>query len=426
MWGETHPGPTPTPPTHPHPAGHRPTDRSTNEILFFFSAVFMCALVFCVVATATAVRLPMVRTVSSYGSTTFSAAVVPAAEDGDSKKWPPIVMLPPIGVGIDRTFCGRFVDAWAADEAGELHVIDVLGMGDSTPKPVMKRSLTGGWDVPPRTPEEWARQTLHYVREEVGEPCVIVGQSNLCTVALECSRLDSEQLVRGIVLLGPPAVEALTIDKPHEAIDKVWRITGSPIGAALYRFARRKAFLASFSKKNLFADPAQVDDDYLETCAAGASDADTRHAVFSFVAGTWRKDYRALLNELAIPTLVISGRDVGASAADGGGVGKAPPPPKPEASEVDRTSFGNLLKWFKVWRRSDEQEAGRFDQVGRDLGMDPEAKLRDYVGAMGAAAAAGCVETALLPGWNVLVYESPAELAACIGGFVRRRFGGRD
>ena len=103
-------------------------------------------------------------------------------------------------------------------------------------------------------------------------------------------------------------------------------------------------------------------------------------------------------------------------------MGKAPPPPKPEASEVDRTSFGNLLKWFKVWRRSDEQEAGRFDQVGRDLGMDPEAKLRDYVGAMGAAAAAGCVETALLPGWNVLVYESPAELAACIGGFVRRRW----
>eukprot|EP00966_Prymnesium_polylepis_P286470 6617607-Prymnesium_polylepis.1 len=36
---------------------------------------------------------------------------------------------------------------------------------------------------------------------------------------------------------------------------------------------------------------------------------------------------------------------------------------------------------------------------------------------MAAADAAGSLETALLPGWNVLVYESPRELAAYIGGF---------
>ena len=42
------------------------------------------------------------------------------------------------------------------------------------------------------------------------------------------------------------------------ACSQVWRIVGSPVGAALFRFARRKPFLASFSKKNLFADPALV------------------------------------------------------------------------------------------------------------------------------------------------------------------------
>ena len=131
-----------------------------------------------------------------------------------------------------------------------------------------------------------------------------------------------------------------------------------------------------------------------------------------------------MLGSLTLPTLVISGRDVGAGAAEGGGVGNAPTaPPKPAAEEVDKTSFGNLLKWFKVWKRGDDQEAGRFDQVGRDLGMDPEAKLKDYVAAMPAAQEAGSIETALLPGWNVLVYESPEELATCISGFVRRRFG---
>ena len=166
-----------------------------------------------------------------------------------------------------------------------------------------------------------------------------------------------------------------------------------------------------------------MDDVYLETCAQGAADASTRHAVFSFVAGTWRQDYTTLLSSLTLPTLIISGRDVGADAVGGAGVGKAPPPPKPEASEVDKTSFGGLLSWFKVWKKDKNQDAGRFDQVGRDLGLDPELKLRDYVSAMSAADTAGCVETALLPGWNVLVYESPRELAACIGRFIGRRFG---
>jgi len=335
-------------------------------------------------------------------------------------------------VGIDRTFCGRFLDAWAADESAgsALHAIDVIGMGDSTPKPKMYRRLMGGWEAPPRTPREWAEQVVAYVDEEIGEAAVIMGQSNLCTVALEAAALRPSS-VCGVILLGPPAVEALSLDKPDESIAKIWRIVGSPIGAALYRFARRKAFLGSFSKKNLFAKPDQVDDTYLDVCAAGAADADTRHAVFSFVAGTWRQDYRPLLAALTTPTLILSGRDVGPAASTGGGVGNAEAAPTAEASDggsrvqasdVDKTSFGNLLRWFAVWRKGRDQKAGTFDQVARDLGVDPEAKLRDFVKAMPAAQAASSIETALLPGWNVLVYESPEPLAQSVSGFVSRRF----
>ena len=348
---------------------------------------------------------------------TYSVTVVPAVESNQ----PPIVLLPPIGVGIDRTFCGKLIDVWAAQPSRPaLHSIDVIGMGDSAPKPKMKRTLKGGWVEPPRTPKEWAEQVVAYVRDELKEPAVVVGQSNLCTVALEAARLDPSA-VCGIALVGPPAIEALSIDKPQEKIDKVWKITGTPVGAALFRWARRKPFLSSFSKKNLFADPEQVDDAYLDICSAGARDADTRHAIFSFVAGTWRQDYRPLLATLETPTLILSGRDVGAS----GGVGKAPPSPPP-ADTVDKTSFGGLLKWFAVFKPGGNQEAGRFDQVGRDLGMDPEAKLRDFVEAMPAAQKAGTVETALLGGWNVLVYESPEELGQNLAGFVKRRFEGSN
>ena len=231
-----------------------------------------------------AVSLVSTRTIA-YGGTTYSASIVPASKPN----LPPLVLLPPIGVGIDRTFCGRFLEAWAEAAPGSaLHAIDVIGMGDSQPKPKMKRPF-GGWDEPPRTPAEWAEQTLSYIRDEVGEPCVVVGQSNLCAVALEAAAKSGGEGrggVSGIVLIGPPAIEALSIDKPQEKIDKVWRLVGTPIGAALFRFARRKAFLGSFSHKNLFADPSQVDDAYLDVCEAGAADASSRHAVFSFVAGS--------------------------------------------------------------------------------------------------------------------------------------------
>ena len=369
---------------------------------------------------ALAPTVPITKTIA-YKQYTYSVCVVPPT----LQSLPPVIVLPPIGVGIDRTFCGRLVDAWAQTEAPlpALHTIDVIGMGDSQPKPKMRRTFNGGWAEPPRTPREWAEQVVAYVRDEVGEPAVIVGQSNLCAVALEAAALDP-RAVCGVVLVGPPAVEALSLNKPQESIDKIWRIVGSPVGAALYRFARRKPFLSSFSKKNLFANPEQVDEAYLNVCANGAKDASTRHAVFSFVAGTWRRDYRPLLKELALPTLIVSGRDVGASAAAGGGVGQAPPSPPP-VSAVDRTSFGGLLKWFKVWRGGKDQQAGRFDQVGRDLGLDPELKLRDFVAAMPAASAKGTVQTALLPGWNVLVYESPDELALSLSGWVQESFDGK-
>ena len=57
---------------------------------------------------------------------------------------------------------------------------------------------------------EWAEQVVAYVREEVGGPCVVVGQSNLCAVALEAADMSgADGPVKGVVLVGPPAVEAL-------------------------------------------------------------------------------------------------------------------------------------------------------------------------------------------------------------------------
>ena len=111
----------------------------------------------CLLSLTVALSTPSVRTVS-YKGYTYSAAVVPASQPN----LPPLVLLPPLGVGIDRTFCSRFLDAWAAEPSAgaALHAIDMVGMGDSSPKPRMKSGVLGGWDEPPRTPEEWAEQVV--------------------------------------------------------------------------------------------------------------------------------------------------------------------------------------------------------------------------------------------------------------------------
>ena len=67
------------------------------------------------------------------------------------------MVLPPIGVGIDRTFCGRLLEAWAAEpRTSELHCADVLGMGDSQPKRRMSE--------PPLRPRDWAEQLRSYAK----------------------------------------------------------------------------------------------------------------------------------------------------------------------------------------------------------------------------------------------------------------------
>ena len=329
------------------------------------------------------------------GTATFSVAVAPATSDVGPPT-PPILVIPPIGVGIDRTICGPLLEAWTREpRTSALHCADVIGMGDSTKRPM---------SAPPLRPREWAEQLMGYAKS-LGQPVIVVGQSNLCTVALEMVALqnesqpesaDAQPTLAALVLVGPPAIEAISAQKSDEEINKVWRVVSSPLGALLFRFARRRRFLESFSKKNLFADPSQVDGDYLDICTRGAQETATRHAVFSFVSGTWRNDYRPLLAQLELPVLVVSGRDVKASGGTSQDKGK----------RVDRTSTLNLLKWFG-------KRGGRFEQVGRDLGADPTKKLDEWASAMPNAR----VETRLTSGWNVLVYEIPVELSRLLDAY---------
>ena len=136
-----------------------------------------------------------------YGRETYGASVTRGAAD-----LPPLLLIPPVGVGIDRQFYARLQDAWAG---GDTHAPDLLGTGDARPKP--RRFYK---------PEVWAGQLDAYVREVIGEPCVLVSQGGLLPVALEMWRLGGTDTVRGVACLSPPPLSFLASEGAAQCPDQ--------------------------------------------------------------------------------------------------------------------------------------------------------------------------------------------------------------
>ena len=212
-------------------------------------------------------------------------------------KCPPLLLIHPIGVGLSRRFWQRFCGEWfRVGHYNPIYNPDLLGCGES--------------DMPHTAyiPADWAQQLQHFLQTVVKEPVILVVQGALLPVALELMPLQTESnLIRGLVLAGPPAWAVITKTAPAWRQRTVWNLLDSPLGNAFYRYARRQQFLSSFSTRQLFADAHAVDAEWLDTLEAGAKDSASRHAVFSFLAGFWRQDYKKAIAAISQPTLVVLG-----------------------------------------------------------------------------------------------------------------------
>ena len=247
-----------------------------------------------------------------YGRETYGARVTRGAAD-----LPPLLLIPPVGVGIDRQFYARFQDAWAG---GDTHAPDLLGTGDARPKP--RRFYK---------PEVWAGQLDAYVREVIGEPCVVVSQGGLLPVALEMWRLGGTDTVRGVACLSPPplsfvASDGVEADRTAPAVPRAprriqrlaWAVSSSPVGNLFFRRLRGKQGerIRSFTDKNLFA--GESDDAWVKQCYESARDSRGRFATLSYLCGTipaggaWRDERGGLLADLTVPTSIIRGEFLGA------------------------------------------------------------------------------------------------------------------
>jgi pimeloyl-ACP methyl ester carboxylesterase len=209
----------------------------------------------------------------------------------------PLLLIHPIGVGLSARFWDRFIRCWkSSDPAAELLAPDLIGCG-AAPCPEQ-----------PLTPEDWARPLLRLLHERGSQPVVLVSQGASLPIALAI-QAQAPELVSGLVAISPPSWRVLHQEFPQERARTLWRLLfRGPIGTLFYRYARRRSFLRSFSQKNLFARADDVDAEWLDTLVEGSRSMATRWAVFSFLAGFWRRNWEPQLTELTIPLLVVFGQ----------------------------------------------------------------------------------------------------------------------
>ena len=219
----------------------------------------------------------------------------------------PLLLIHPIGVGLSRRFWDRFSQVWFnTGQSAPLYNPDLLGCGESDQPRVAYQ------------PEDWAAQLHHFIQTVIQRPVIVVTQGALFPVAIALTQdPEASPLVKGLILAGPPAWAVMTQAAPAWQQKVLWNLFDSPVGAGFYRYARRRDFLRSFSAKQLFDKPEDVDQQWLTMLKAGAEDMASRHAVFSFLAGFWRRNYATAIAQIQQPTLVVLGETASSISRSG-------------------------------------------------------------------------------------------------------------
>lgn len=270
---------------------------------------------------------------------------------GEDRHGTPLLLIHPIGVGLSGRFWHRFCEDWYKNgHTNSIYNPDLLGCGESEMPHIAY------------TPADWANQLQHFLQTVIQKPVTLVVQGALLPVALELVQLlPQPNLIQKLVLASPPAMALMTQATGVRKQKLTWNLLDSPLGAAFYLYARRPQFLSSFSTRQLFANAEQVDNQWLDMLVKGATDPASRHAVFSFLAGFWRQNYREAISALAQPTLVVMG---------------------------DRAS-----------------------SISKDKQDTPDQRLADYLECL------PCSEGVKIAGRNVLPYESTSDFTATLAAF---------
>ncbi len=209
-----------------------------------------------------------------------------------------MLLIHPIGVGLSSRFWDRFIRCWqASDDTTTLLAPDLLGCGvHEHPNQQL-------------APEDWAAPLVDLLRNQTNTPTVLVSQGASLPIALAVAK-SAPELVAGLVAISPPSWRILEEPFPQTQSQWIWRLLfQGPIGSLFYRYARRRAFLKSFSVNNLFANNKDVDDEWLDTLEQEAANMSTRWATFSFLAGFWRRNWISQWQKINQPVWLLFGQE---------------------------------------------------------------------------------------------------------------------
>lgn len=220
----------------------------------------------------------------------------------------PLVLIHPIGVGLSRTFWQRFSEKLSLQSDLTIYNPDLLGCGEC--------------DLPSVAyyPIDWAKQLQHFIKTVVKQPVVLVVQGASFPIAIKLTQLLEPHEIKGLILSAPPAWRTMRDTAKPRQQKLLWNLLfNSPVGLGnlFYRYARRRQFLESFSIRQLFANAEQVDPQWLDELIKGAKDLQSRYAVFSFLAGFWREDYASDIANITQPTLVVFGEQSSSISKEG-------------------------------------------------------------------------------------------------------------
>lgn len=219
-----------------------------------------------------------------------------------------LVLLHPIGVGLSGNFWQRFLTVKQEQKPQfTIYNPDLLGCGKS--------------DLPhvAYDPKDWASQLKYFIENIVKKPVILVVQGASFPIAIYLSAGDLKtDLIKGLILSGPPAWNIMTNGNNMRISEIIWNLFfDSFVGSLFYQYARRRQFIQSFSIKELFAEAKDVDNNWLDMLEKSAIDPKNRYAVFSFLAGFWRKDYTKLMKQINLPTLMLLGEKASSVSKDG-------------------------------------------------------------------------------------------------------------
>lgn len=272
-----------------------------------------------------------------------------------------LLLIHPIGIGLSGIFWERFIDCWLNNGPKfPIYNPDLLGCGNSALPHLAYY------------PDDWAEQLKYFILNIVKRPLILIVQGALFPVAIRLvEKISQPDLILGLVLSGPLGWSIITNTAnsftPNNCISKlIWNLFfDSFVGAIFYRYLRRRQFLISFSIRQLFAEAQAVDNQWLDSLEKGATNPETRYAIFSFIAGFWRENYQKMIQNIHQPTLVL----VGEKASD------------------------SILA-IEGFRESPDQRL--------------EFYLKNLPNGQGKK----------IPGRNVLAYESTNEFVSVVAGFV--------